>query len=61
MLSLPIKVSYFHVENNFFVKRGEIDESEQYMGSWGLMEKRLAEVKKESLAAAEKILDGPNR
>jgi hypothetical protein len=31
------------------------------MGSWGLMEKRLAEVKKESLGAAEKILDGSNR
>jgi len=31
------------------------------MGLWGLMEKRLAEVKNESLAAAEKILDGPNR
>jgi hypothetical protein len=31
------------------------------MGSWGLMERRLAEVKKESMAAAEKILDGSNR
>jgi hypothetical protein len=31
------------------------------MGSWGLMEKKLAEVKKEPLAAAEKIFDGSNR
>ena len=30
-------------------------------GSWDVMGKRLAEVKKESLAAAEKILDGSNR
>jgi len=31
------------------------------MGSWRLMEKRLAEVEKESFAAAEKIFDGSNR
>ena len=31
------------------------------MGSWGSMEERLAEVKKESLAADEKILYGSNR
>ena len=30
-------------------------------GSWDAMEKRFAEVKKESLAAADKILDGSNR
>lgn len=30
-------------------------------GSWDKMGKRFAEVKKESLAAAEKILDGSNR
>lgn len=30
-------------------------------GSWNVMGKRFAEVKKESLAAAEKILDGSNR
>ena len=29
--------------------------------SWEMMGKRFAEVKKESLAAAEKILDGSNR
>ncbi|HJH25760.1 MAG TPA: hypothetical protein C5S37_03080 [Methanophagales archaeon] len=30
-------------------------------GSWDVMGKRFAEVKKESLAAAEKIFDGFNR
>ena len=29
--------------------------------SWEMMGKRFAEVKKESLAAAEKILEGSNR
>jgi hypothetical protein len=40
----------------------EIDEYVKTLyGSWDMMEKRLAEVKKESLAVAEKILDGSNR
>jgi len=30
-------------------------------GSWEKMGKRFAEVKRESLVAAERLLDGPNR
>ena len=40
----------------------EVDEYVKTVyGSWEMMGKRFAKVKKESLAAAEKIFDGSNR
>jgi hypothetical protein len=43
------------------IKSTKLKIEERYIGSWRLMAERLAEVKKEPLAAAEMVFDGSNR